>query len=140
MIIWWITNNCYDGDKVWFSLLNQGPQGPTGIAGPQGERGERVSCNCVIDRVFVVLHPIDIVSVYDDGFGVCEWYWPLFLQRERLENLEFQDPQGRLDQLWVIIFIYYYIYHLKIDGAFHDFLVKWICTDLKSLLHMWSAI
>ena len=46
-------------------FVNQGPQGPTGIAGPQGERGERVSCNGVIDRVFVVLRPIDFISVYD---------------------------------------------------------------------------
>lgn len=80
-------------------MLNQGPQGPTGIAGPQGERGERVSCNGVIDRVFVVLHPIDIISVYDMMVSGSVSDIDLYFNRESLENLEFQDPQGRLDQL-----------------------------------------
>lgn len=48
----------------------------------------------------------------------------LYSNRERLENLEFQDPQGSQDQLWVVIFIDYCIYHLKSDGAFHDLFWK----------------
>lgn len=80
-------------------MLNQGPQGPTGIAGPQGERGERVSFNGVIDRVFVVLHPIDIISVYDMMVSGSVSDIDRYFNRESLENLEFQDPQGRLDQL-----------------------------------------